>query len=485
MMVSALGCPSPTTVTPQIEKVTIDGSLGAIEFELVIVGSAFGLSEIWYNVDEATGEAQKPDYTVRIFDTLDQTYSVSSGAQVELRSPTEIRAQVILTTPLEPGVYGVAVTQRGADEPVGILAHAFEVLPGTGADDAGPRPPSDAGATRDRGRVADAGSRDAGLGLDASPPDGGLGPWVAAYLHRREVMLSNPTPDGAPAGLTVRVEVPHAAMVRAGFARADGADLGIYFGGNRLTHQWDDAAMIGTSQLVMVVRLPFTVPPGPYSGPPLILYYDDPAANNPGDEGVFELSERFAVNPAGGWFRSSWAVDCLDRVDRSITAALCILDTGATPSRHTIGTPNLAALQTGLPANVTYELSVHVRGRMTDLGDLVYFSYSDTNNDFVGSRVIPDSQYDLYPPNDSTTFREQNNTERNVRGWKLPDTPPMGWHRSRLRFVPDRTGPSLHFRYISVNGNAAPNTRVELDDLQVRKALQPDFVVQLGPVETR
>ncbi len=496
--VTNYACPTPTSVAPQIETVEVEGSIGAIQFELVILGRAFGLDELWYNLEETRGEATTDDYRVRLFNTVDQTLATSSGADVRLVSPQEIRASVVLTTPLEPGVYGVEVSRRGMDRPLVSKRNAFEVTPG-GGQDAGTPPNADGGVRRDAAPPTDTGTgpRDGGVGnpdarpppsdagfVDVGPADSGLGPWVAAYLHRRVITVDNNTAGTAPTGITLKVDVPHASMVRAGFARDDGRDLGIYVDGQRLDHGWDDATLVNTDQLSMVVFLPFEVPPGRYAGSPLVLYYDDPSADNPPTEDVFEFSERFDANP-GGWFRNRWEVDCLDRVDGMSTGAICVLDGNSDPTRNTIGTPNLNNIETGLGGHLTYEVSLFIRGRMSDSGDVLYFSYSDASNALDTSRLIPDGQYDLFPPNQMTLFEETTGADREVRGWKLPDTPPMAWMRSRLRFVPDRDGPSLHLRYISPNGSIAPDTRVEVDDLQVRLALQPDFQVLLGRAETR
>ena len=118
--------------------------------------------------------------------------------------------------------------------------------------------------------------------------------------------------------------------------------------------------------------------------------------------------------------------------------------------------------------------------------DILYFSYADENDNLRGSTLLPDTAYIGLAPNGTTTFEETGTGGmRTVRGWRMPQAPGMPWSRVRGRFTPTVDQPSMQFRYVSPNGIDDSQTLVGLDDLWVRRALEPDFMVSAGPAETR
>ncbi len=509
-----LACPTPGTQTLRITEVEVDGSVRATVFDLMIKGRGFGLESVEFDVVDGVGRVPQPAYRVTVEDGTGQLRTVSNGSKLEVRSPTLIVARIELITPLEPGAYRVSLyPDDNEGDALATLEAAFTV-PGE-APDAGPvdagRPPGDAGRPpvdagfADAGPPPDTGPRpdggptpDAGPVPDAGPPDTGvpdaglppeLGPWQGNFRYRRRVELDNPSAQDALAGTTVRIPVPHRVMTDMQMARADAADVALYLGANRLDHQWDDATRLGTDDLVIVAVLPRSVPPGPLTDPPLVLYHGDPAAEVPRTDTVFLLAERFGASfspdAPNGWFTNAWQRRCTQHGNANQgNASLCVQDSTSNPTRRTVGSPPVAAMVAAPQRNEVYELSVWIGGRMQEQVDGLYFSYSMVNNDFPTSTVLPDAAWTGLVPNANVSFQETTGQNRTERAWRLPAAG-QDFVRARARFVPLFDGPSLHFRYISPNGSQGGQTLVAIDDLTVRRALEPEFRVGLGPTETR
>ena len=148
-------------------------------------------------------------------------------------------------------------------------------------------------------------------------------------------------------------------------------------------------------------------------------------------------------------------------------------------------TPRILPMSNAPAANELYEVVAYVGGTMQANTDIVYFSYGPDNSSFDRTVLLPELAYDPgFRPNATLTFQETNNNTRTVSGWRLPAVD-NGYQRMRASFVPQINQPNLHFRFISADNQARANTQVRLDDLVVRRALNPDFRVTLGPAEPR
>lgn len=486
------GCPSPNASGTAITSVDIEGSVRGTEFVLVLNGRGFGLTEVTYDISKSEGAATALRYNVLVLDRFGNPHKTIEEGDVEIVSPVMVRATFRRRTPLEPGVYMVNIGKAGANGvALASLENAFEVRGDEPIPDGGP--PDQGVAPVDTGRpgpdagIVDGGFKDADIpevGVpDTGPADSGLGPWIGNFAHRRPVQVTNMTVQASPTGVTVRVPLPHASFVAANTAQADGDDLALYRDGVELEYQFEDVGALDTNDLVLVARLadPFAV-----GTETLALYYGDPNRTAVANDGVFVMSQRFDQNLPNGWFANSWGRTCTQRVDDSANRSYCVGDSNANPTRRTIASPPMPTILADPGDNTTYEVVGWLAGFMAQDGDLLYFTYSDTNNNFAGSTTLDDADYDpAYPPNDNTTFEETNGNQRAVRGWRFPANPGIDWTAFRARFRPSFDGPSLQLRFISLGPDAGNATIVALDDLTLRLALEPDFAVQLGAAETR
>lgn len=474
----------------------IEGEAYETHFDLEVTGRGFGLNSVQFDVSSRKGVAV-PDVSVAILTPSDEVIERIQGERVTLESPRKLYAEVRRTQPIPYGTYDVALYE--GDNQVARKAEGLHV-PMTSTvtpnKDAGVGEDTgiDAGAPEDTG-VPDGGIPDMGMpdgGIpDTGPPDSGLGPFEGVYQYRQHIQTNNNV--AAPAGVTIEVAVPHGQLLAEGRALADGADLAIYQGPDRLEHQWRDRFAVGTDQLVLVARLLRDVPVGGAPDDPLVLYYGDAAATLTVTDGVFEFSERFLTQVGGNWFVANNWIHC--NLDRPIEVILpmderfsyCVLDvTNGNLVRQTLATPNLQNLSNNPGANLTYEMSFWTAGQTLDgPDDLLYFSYG-AENDVYDNTVEPDAAgWGGFTPNGTLTFEDTDNQPRTVSGWRYPVDQIQWWQRTTLRFVPVIDQPSLHFRHVSTNPNNSNTSFAGVDDWWIRKALEPDFQPILGPVETR
>ncbi|MCC7385534.1 MAG: hypothetical protein IT384_27030 [Deltaproteobacteria bacterium] len=439
-----------------------------------------------------------------------------AGTTTEIASPTRLLSLLMLRARLPSGRYSVQLFE--GERALAGLGDAFEVpaeaepAPDAAASDAHPADVEslDAGVTTagdgdtadaaDAHADADSGAGDAWVdagaaGAEAGAPDVGSAsdsgpePFRAAFRYRQPISIENRSGRETARDATLRLSVAHAALVQQGRSRSDGADLAAYWGGQRLDHQWDDLLALGTDQLEMIVQLPHAVGAGTSSAP-LFLYYGDPGASLRTTDAVFLFAERFDHSlPAGAgqdeaWYPSAWTLDCESRTPGGVSA--CVGDSDDNPTRRTLGTPRVRGMMSTVAPNETYEVSVHIAGRMLQqAADLLYFAYAEANDAAAGSVLLPDRAYVEQPPNASVTFLESDGGARTLRGWRLPSSTRL-FTRARVRFAPSPIDePSLHLRFISANGNLAAATLVGVDDLTVRRAVEPELGVRLGPVEVR
>ena len=494
-LASIVGCPSTVTGPLLISEVNVEGASGATQFDLILIGRGFGLSEVTYDIDEASGSATAYDYQVRVLDQFGQVHAVSSGASVTIRSPNEILTTITRTTPLEPGVYGVDISLVGVNgAALAQLTEAFEVsgeappdagfprmdmgLPGrdAGVVDAAPRP--DTGSP-DTG--VDAGPPDLGM-PDTGPPDLGLGPWEGAFQYRRQIAVRNPTNADSPNGVTIRVPVDHQSLVVANQSKPDGADLALYLDGVRLEHQWGDREAVGTDALTLIARLPRQIPPGPLNNPPLLLYFGDPNLEVPRSEGVFAVAERFDANI--NWRENAWGRDCAGR-GNNMRGAYCVDDGGSGNTRRTLASPIQQVLVDTLAPNEVYEWGLWIAGSMQGATDLLYLAYGNSQTNYANTTLFDDVAFVDRPPDASATFDEQGGGQRTARGWRFPPPPGAEWEQTRVRFVPAFSEPSIHVRFVSMDDTSDNDTLVAIDDLTIRRALNPDFEVSEGPIDAR
>lgn len=514
-----LGCPNIIPTAPTIERVDLTLGEGASSFTLDIHGRGFALKGVSYSLDDGQGVTRVGDVVVQVSHSISGRIYRSLPSNTKILSPQAASARFVLDgETLETGVYALEMYfQDPGEDPEDIAEkeNAFEVQadtprPDAGPTDSGPRDadagvsadadtPNDGGPMDDGGPSPDADPRDAGpvdgedLGPadaeptpDSGPPDSGLGDFVGDFGFRLPVQLSNPNASPTPLDLTVRLPVPHADWVAAGHAKADASDIAVYDGTTRLEHDFDDRMAVGTNQLALIVRVPFSV----QASHTLVIYFGDPNLSVPRSDGVYVLVERFDLALPNTWNNAgAWTRNCFGRnVSTPSDIALCCQDSTANPTRRTIASPRVATLRdtANTPVYAAYELSVWVAGRMDEANDLLYFAYSNTTDNFAGAILLPDGLYRAFPPNASTTFQEVNNLgARTVSGWRLPAGSNQPFTRALARFVPNIDQPSLHFRYISPNGSSAGGTLVGLDDLSVRRVLEPDFGLTFGNVEAR
>lgn len=502
-------CPSVDATPPAITEVIPLTTIDTPSFDLRVRGRGFGLREVSFDLSKGSGEATALRQRLALR-SADGTPPVQVRViTTTVASPSELRATVYLFAPLPAGEYGVVLYVGDDPDPVAESSPAFAVRSALVSTDAGvtPRPDAtplvgpdaaDAGAgPADADPPADDGGPltppDAGfVGFDAAPPvDSGLGPFPPGPGFRRAIVLSNDTGLPSPVDLTARITVPHGSMLAANQTRADGTDLAVYLGTTQLPHQVEDTAMLGTDRLELIVRLPVAVPAGTSAGLPLALTSDPvlPAATPPTDA-VYVFAERFAgvlgsVPTDPNRYNDRWEQSCPDRRTGAANASKCRTDAEAGLTRRTVATPRILAMSNTPAANEVYEVVAYVGGTMQANTDIVYFSYGPDNSSFERTILLPELAYDPgFRPNATLTFQEVNNNNRTVSGWRLPSVD-NGYQRMRVSFVPQLNQPNLHFRFISADNQARANTQVRLDDLVVRRALNPDFRVTLGPAEAR
>lgn len=487
-----VACSQSTTPTV-IERVEGGRLETRPNLDFTVLGKGFGLSGLRIDLDDGTGNVAGEDLSLRLIGA--GAFEVTVPSQnITLVSSRRMDVRVRLATPPPVGFYGLSLLEGEA-----IIAEARDVLElvdgetvaDAGVSDMGPAPvdagPPDLGP-RDTGVVADLGSPDTGL------PDSGT-PFPAGYARRRALVYELAAP--APAGVTLRVPIPHAQLVAAGQVRADAGDLLVYQGARPLSYQWEDVRKVGTDELVMVVALAETLPSGPSSGE-LRLYYDQPMAANAPTDGIFAYSQRFDVppspieggNPAAWFLADSW-IPC--RFDRSVDAvlppgspagAICALDDiRANLVRQTMATP-VAALPP-LPGGQVYEMRLWLAGRFVDgPRDVLYFSHGADNVSFDLTTEIPPSDWSGLVPSAPLTFTDIDDAPRSVLGWTFPPDRIQWWREAVGRFNPMRTGGrSLHLRYISTRDSDPPETVAAVDDWTVRVALDPEPSIALGPEE--
>lgn len=513
------GCPNTIPTAPTIERVELTVGEGASSFTLDIHGRGFALKGVSYRLDDGQGETPTGSVVVQIAHAESGRTYRSKPDDTKLLSPQEVTARFVLQNEsLETGTYDLLILLALPDVPeqetVAEKDSAFEVaLTPTGPDagpsdlgpvdvDLGPRPdlgPADAGSDPDGGPspdadpadgepldLADLGPADGGANPDAEPPDNGLGPFIDAYGYRQTVILTNPNASPTPLDVTVRIPVPHADLILAGRAKADASDIAVYDGIMRLEHNFDDRMAVGTNNLALIVRLPFSVA----TTHTLALYFGDPSVAVPLSDAVYVMVERFDAALPGTWYNAgNWTRNCFGRnVATPSDIALCCQDSTANPTRRTIASPRITGIRdvSNTPIYLSYEISFWLAGRMDEAADLLYFAYSNTTDNFAGAILLPDGLYGAYPPNASTTFQEVNNLgPRTVNGWRMPAGSNLPFTQTVARFVPNIDQPSLHFRFISPNGSNAGATLVGMDDLSVRRVLEPNFGLSLGTVEAR
>ncbi len=501
------GCPSTIPTAPTIERVDLTVGEGASSFSLDIHGRGFALSGVSYSLADGQGATPIRAVFVQVSNIDNGRTYRSERADTKLLSPQQVTARFILEAEiLEPGTYSLTIYRDVPEEEAEKVAereNAFEVLSGTTGPDAGVRdlgfadaaPGMDSGVPADGSgptdgdsndaTISDAGTSDSSSNPDAATPDSGLGSFIDTFRHRQSVLVTNPNGSPSPADLTIRIPVPHADWVAAGQSKADASDIAVYDGLARLEHNLDDRMAVGTNALALIVRLPIAV----QTTHTLAIYFGDPNLTVPVSDAVYVFSERFDGSLPNDWYNAgNWTLNCFGRnVATPSDIALCCQDSSANPTRRTVSSPRVMNIRdtANTPIYASYEMSLWIAGRMEEANDLLYFAYSNTTDNFAGAILLPDGYYRAYPPNASTTFQEVNNLgARTVRGWRMPTGSNLPFTQVRARFVPNIDQPSLHFRYISPNGSNNTSTLLGMDDLSVRRVLEPDFGISLGPVET-
>ncbi len=503
------GCPNTKATQPSIDGVEPEGDVTTVSFRLKVTGRGFGLKSVTFNVAKREGQVAPTPMSLQIA-RGESVIKRIDGVTVE--SPRVVYADVELSDRL-PGNQRYDVALLDGTDLIARLDEAFFVpaqtstetpadggltdggdlikdasLPDGGDMDAGVDTGVDGGADAGDTGVEDAGAEDAGVA------DSGLGPFEGAFGFRRLILPNNAVV--APAGVTIEIPVPHASMLTSSTAlAADGADLAVYQGPDRLEHQWSDRFALGTDQLVIVARLVRDLPIGGSETDPLVLYSGDPGAALQVSDGVFQFAERFFNPVANNWYVASNWVHC--NIDRPFEVifdqnngpfgAYCAIDRSASNlSRATLATPNLAGLDSAPGANLTYDMSAWLAGRTIDgAADITYFSYGPVNDQFDNTTDLDPTAFSGFVPNGTLTFQDTDNQNRTVNGWRFPPDAIQWWQRTRIRFVPAFDAPALHFRFVSTNANTSNNSFFSVDDWWVRLALEPDFAPVLGPVEAR
>lgn len=509
-------CPSVETTPAAIVSAAVVGDARSSSFVVHVVGRGFAPSALEYNLASGTGSASS-DFVLHLIRSLDGVMYPS--ARVDLLSTTELDAHVAIA--LAPGVYDVRLVRKGADSPLAELEGAFSIevaRPGEDAavfDDASLEAAdavvqNDATIDPDGGVIVepDGGAIDGGLVFeadattypDAEPPevgppdvgiepDSGLGNFAGNYLHRQEVRLTNNSSGTAPIGTTFVLPIPHAAMISAGFAKADGTDLALYFGTTSYPYVWEDAAKLGTDQLVMIAQLPEEVLAQTERDrtTPLVLYYGDPAANVQPTDAVFTFSQRFNAALPNTWTTRVWTPCAWDRsseLPAAANGAYCVTDDNG-EQRVTVSSPRLANVDSTIAPNLVYVLSFFLSGVMTGANDLVYFAIDDDTDAYELTQQLSPAAWTVAPPLVSQTFVEINNFgNRTVTGWRFGATR-QAWTRSVARFRTPFDDPSLHLRFLSIDNADNAATFVAVDDYTLRLALDVEMTGSLDPVESR
>jgi hypothetical protein len=495
-MFGLFACPSIQTISLNIDGAELkDGSLRGQSFDLSVYGQGFGISNIAYDLSKQTGQAEKPAYQFRIVSQNGSFLAFSEGSQIEVLSTTEMTVNFIVQTPLEFGEYDLELTLAGENgDPLDTLRNGIKVVDDTvmvmdaSVTDQGVE---DVTVIVDTGNTnrPDAGP-DGGIIVDDAGQPSRLGPWVGNYRYRREVVVSNPSGDQAPGGITIRIPIPHGDHVAAGQAQDDATDVAIYWNSQQLQFQWENRAIPNTpdlarrNQLVMIAKLPDTdpIPTGLLQQAVLVLYFGDENATPDRSDDVFDFVERFDGNLMN-WNVNQWARACPDRLGGP-NGSYCVGDSNANPHRRTLASPN-SNISGSNPGNVVYEVEFWFAGTMQGPRDLIYFAYGPSANDFTTTTLLPNMSYDINPPTHTVDFTETNGMTRVVSGWKLANSPGQTWTVSRARLSPTFDNASFHVRFISADAINEEFTNVAFDDLTLRKALSPDFEVSLAPTETR
>ncbi|MCC7381914.1 MAG: hypothetical protein IT384_08800 [Deltaproteobacteria bacterium] len=504
-------CPSTDATTVRIDSATpIPAVPEPPTFKLDVRGHGFGLRGVRFDMSQGHGATDDGPLRVEIVNRRGLSAAEVESTRTTLLSTTQLEVVVTLAAPLPPDTYGVRLYENAGPTPSAELPTAFEVgsngpRADAGPGDAGPRDAgpaidgsepdgagaSDGGGSSDAAMFYDAsGSSDAAPGDaelgDAGPGDSGLGSFLGAFGYRQRILLQNNSGSEAAAGVTFRLRVPHQALVTAGRSRGDGADLAVALDGQLLPHAFEDALAVGGPELILIVRLPVPVPAGAPSLA-LALYYGDPNRALSLSDSVFEFSERFS-NPLPATWLDAWLLRCHDRGLGAAqpTGTVCITDASdSNPVRRTLGSPNVAALRSTGTANEIYELVAFVGGVMQEANsDLLHFAYSSNNTNFAASAAVPSTSYLDFPPNAQLSVLEGTGVVRTIEGWRFATDQPFT--KTRARFRPTAYDqPSLHFRYVSANGTNPGGTLVGVDDVTVRRAVEPDLGVTLDPsVET-
>lgn len=501
------------TTPAAIVSASVVGDARSPAFVVHVVGRGFAPSSLQYNLASGTGSASS-DFVVQLVRSLDGVMYPS--ARVDLLSTTELDAHVAIA--LAPGVYDVRLSRKGASAPIAELEGAFAIEVGGAADggvvvaeDAASSGPADAAEPIDAAIDPDGGviaepdggvlvEADATVYPDAEPPDvgppdlgvepdSGLGLFAGNYQHRQEVRLTNNSMGPAPVGTTFVVPIPHAAMISAGVAQADGRDLALYHGTTSYPYAWEDAAKLGTDQLVMIAQLPEEVLASAERdrATPLVLYYGDPAANVQPTDAVYTFTQRFTGALPATWTTRVWTPCLWDRsseLPAASNGAYCVYDDNG-EQRVTVSSPRLANVDSAIAPNLIYVLAFYLSGVMTGANDLVYFAIDDDTDAYELTQQLAPSAWTVAPPLVSQTFVEINNAgNRTVTGWRFGAVR-QAWTRSEARFRPPFDDPSLHLRFLSIDNADNAATFVAVDDYTLRLALDVEMTGSLDPVESR
>lgn len=489
-------------------------------FELVLNGTGFGLDQVTFDVAGGKGSSSAAGLRVELKrqDGTNPT-EVRTVAAPRLVSTSELRVTIELSNALAPGIYAVRLFGAGASDPTAELAPAFQIAAGGGiVEDAGPTaldtgvgapdlgaPAPDTGAADAGAEPVDVGADDLGIGVIDAGIVGGLDADVAdapmffdasaptfpgGFMYRRPVRVDNTSLQLADGATTFRIVVPHQTMVQLGEARADGADLAVYGPLGPVPFQIEDLARLGTNELALIVLVSSGIAPGGSAS--YALYSGDPAVGtSAGSDGVYTYVQRFAPGAAlPGWGLNAWANTCFDRLDRGATGrggAYCVFD-AAQNQRTTLA----AAPSPSLARNQPVEIAFHVGGRMAGNADMLYFAVGTNTTDYVNTTLPAPNAYVEQPPTVRVSFQDQNGNNRTEIGWRLASagTSPLGqdlaYQRVRVRLIPLIDNPSMHWRFISWDGNTnGQRIGAALDDITVRRVTEPELIVQVGFSERR
>ncbi len=507
-------CPSTDPTPPSIQEVIVESVIATPSFDLLVKGHGFGLRDVSFDLSSGTGDAKLSRQRIQVLTRNGTPPAQIRAITSSVSSPSEMRVTVYLFDPLPAGEYGVELYVGDVAEPTAELKPAFVVRSALVTGDGGVTLAPDADPTVlapdalpgvdalegvdaqqpvDDGGLTDPPDSGAVFFDAAAPGDSGLGPFPPGPGFRRPILLANDTGLASPVDVTMRIVVPHAQMLAAipAQSRADGLDLAVYNGTTQLPHQIEDLALLGTDRLELIVRLTVAIPPGGSLGVPLALFSDPvtPAATPPTDA-VYVFTERFAnafnsnANDPNQ-YNDRWEQRCPDRVTAAANGSKCRTDAENGLTRRSFATPRVLGMTANRAANELYEVVAYIAGAHQTQNDILYFSYGPDNSSFDVTTLLPEAAYDpAFRPNASQTFLEINDRNRVVTGWRLP-TIRQPFQRMRASFAPAIPTPNLHFRYVSVDNQTNQNTQMILDDLVVRRALNPDFRVTLGPVEGR